>query len=117
MIVNHKLTEKTKYPFQTTKLRDKLFFRQGDEICYKLASHIEYMQENGISAMDLWLSKREINAPYFYCRKFEQAGEKSDSMCGKYCEAYTARNGKSGACKHYGYTYEQTDRIFTLEIA
>ena len=36
--------------------------------------------------------------------------------CGNHCEAYKPNNNKNGRCKHYGYTYEQTDKFKTLKI-
>lgn len=95
----------------------RFFFRDDDDTCYTLQSQIDYMIENGITEMDLWLAEREINAPYFFCKNFEECGDKSEGGCGKLCDGYKPRNGKSGVCKHYGYTYEQTDRCFTLKLS
>lgn len=74
------------------------------------------MEETGISEMDLWLAERVTNSPYFYCQHYGEVGERSEGSCGKICKGYKPRNGKSGICKNYGYTYEQTDRCFTLKL-
>ena len=95
----------------------RFFFRQDDASCYKLDAHIDYMLFNGITQMDLWLAEREMNAPYFFCKHFGEVGEKSEGGCGKICKGYEARNGKSGTCIYYGYTYEQTERCFTLKLS
>jgi hypothetical protein len=95
----------------------RFFFRKDEESCYKLDYHIDYMLENGISEINLYLAKRETNAPFFFCKHFGEVGEKSEGGCGKLCNGYDPRNGNSGVCKHYGYTYEQTDRCFTLKLS
>ena len=92
----------------------RCFFQKHDENCYTLDYHLQYMVDNHIKEMDVWLAKREVNAPYFFCKHFQESGERGG--CGKHCDAYSPRNGKSGVCKHFGYTYEQTDQCFTLRI-
>ena len=93
----------------------RFFFRKGDDVCYNLDAHIDFMLSNCITEMDLWLAERVTNSPYYYCKKFGEVGEKSEGGCGKLCKGYEARNGKSGACKYNGYTYEQTEICFTLK--
>ncbi len=118
----YQLTEKlsTEAPHPVLRVGDfitRFFFRDDDDTCYTLQSQIDYMIDNFINEMDLWLAERETNVPYFFCKHFGECGDKSESGCGKLCEGYNPRNGKSGVCKHYGYTYEKTDRCFTLKIA
>lgn len=96
--------------------KNAYYFREGEDTCYKIEAHLQYMIENGITQMDIHLAARETNTPYFYCKHFQEVGEKTHGGCGKSCEAYKPKNGKSGACKHLGYTYEQTDKTFTLTI-
>jgi hypothetical protein len=92
----------------------RYFFQKDDENCYTLDYHLQYMAENHIKEMDLYLAKREIKSDYFFCKHFQECGERGE--CGKHCEAYSPRNGKGGVCKHFGYTYEQTERCFTIRI-
>lgn len=92
--MKYKLTE-NKYPEKSTaKLKNRYFFHDSDASCYKLLTYIEYMRYNHISEMELRLAKREMDSEYFFCKEY----------------------GRSGACEHWGYTYEQTDREFTLTI-
>lgn len=119
---NYQLTEKlsTEAPSHLLRVGDvstRFFFRDDDCDCYTLQSQIDYMIENSLTEMDLWLAEREVNAPYFYCKHFQECGDKAEGTCGKLCDAYNPRNGKSGVCQHYGYTYEQTDRCFTLKLS
>jgi len=118
----YQLTEKLSNEALTPVLRvgavsTRFFFRDYDDTCYTLQSQIDYMIENGITEMDLYLAERETNSSYFFCKHFGECGDKSDDGCGKLCDGYKPRNGKSGVCQHYGYTYEQTDRCFTLKLS
>lgn len=104
------------YTDNILKSKKRLYFRKGDDNCYTIKSHLQYMIENHIEEMDIFLAKRETNVPYFLCKHFGEIGEKSESDCGKMCIAYKPRNGKSGACIFVGYLYEQTDQCFSLKI-
>lgn len=110
-------TEAQKSAFLVGAFSTRFFFREEDSSCWKLDAHIDYMLFNGIAQMDLFLAERETNASYFFCKHFGECGDKSEGGCGKRCEGYKPRNGKSGVCKHYGYTFEQTDRCFTLKLS
>lgn len=92
------------------------YFRDDDDICYDIESHLQYMIENNIEQMKVFLAKRVINSEYFYCNYFFEVGEKSEGGCGKICQAYIPRNGKSGACKFTGYVYERSDEYIILKI-
>ncbi len=118
----YQLTEKLSNEARKPLLRvgavsTRFFFRKDDDTCYKLKSQIDYMIEHGLTTMDLYLAERVTDTDYFYCRHFGEVGEKSEGGCGKICDAYKSRNGRSGVCRHYGYTYENTDRCFTLKLS
>lgn len=103
--------------FLLSSISNRFFFRDDNELCWKLDAHIDYMMFNGLVEIDLYLAERVTNTSYFFCKHFVEVGEKSEGGCGKMCKGYAARNGNSGACKHYGYTYEKTDRCFTLKLS
>lgn len=116
----YQLTEKLSTEALSPLLRvgavsTRFFFRQDDAMCYKLDAHIDYMLFNGINEMDLWLAECETKVSHFFCKAFGEVGERF--QCGTWCQHYAPKNGKSGACKHFGYTYEQTDRCFTLKLS
>jgi len=92
----------------------KLYFQKDDEYCYNLEYHLQYMKENNIQEMDVYLAKSEVRSDQFFCKHFLQSGERGE--CGKECQSYSPRNGVSGICKHFGYTYEKTDKKFTLSF-
>lgn len=75
------------------------------------------MIENGLSEMKIWLANRITDEQYFFYKNFAEVGDKQEAWCGKFCQEYNPRNGKSGACKHYGNTYEQTDITFTIKLS
>jgi len=74
------------------------------------------MIERYIKEMDIFLAKREVDSGYYFCKHFDEVGEKGDGNCGKSCSAYAPRNGKSGACKSVGYTYENTGKAYILKV-
>ena len=94
----------------------RFYFRQNYDICCTIESHLQYMLENKIEEIDIFLAKRETDSGYFFCKHFNKVGEKSYGGCGKMCQTYQPRNGKSGACKLIGYVYEKTDKCFSLKV-
>lgn len=88
----------------------KLYFGESDDDkCMPLSQHIKEMEDNEVRSIIVYGAKREIGSDYMYCREFDQVGEKGN--CGKWCSGYAPNNGTNGRCKHYGFTYDQTDEI------
>ena len=110
------LEKELKLQLHKHSVNKRFYFRQDDDTCYKIENHLEYMIENHIEEMDIFLAKRETNSGYFFCKHFNEVGEKSEGVCGKMCKAYQPRNGKSGSCKFAGYVYEKTDKCFSLKV-
>jgi len=93
----------------------KLYFSQYDEThCYPKSYYVERMKELNIKELRLYEAKIERDTGYFYCREYGQADEVGN--CGKACEKYKPRNGKSGICSHHGPVYEMTDKILTIKL-
>lgn len=93
----------------------KFYFQKGEPMCFTKQHHLEFMQEYNIQEMEVCEAKREVGNGFFFCKKYDEIGESSDTGCGRSCEGYLPKNGKSGCCKYYGYTYECTDKIVTLK--
>lgn len=53
---------------------------------------------------------------HFYCKEFGFVALKSQGECGKICEGYTPKNGKSGMCKFQGKCYEPIGESITVKI-
>jgi len=95
----------------------KYYFKnKNSEMCYDLDYHLDYMQKNNLSEMDLFEAKIVYGTDFFYCKYFDLVCEKKLGTCGKQCEKYSPRNKKSGICKYYCYVYENTDKIKTIKL-
>ena len=101
---------------KSDKLHKAMFILDLDYICIRISSHIEEMKQADIDEITLNLAERETGTTHFYCHELGFVGEKSEGGCGRECKAYAPRNGKSGACKHIGYTYDNTGRMFLLKL-
>lgn len=66
------------------------------------------MKERGLCEIEVYEAKRELGTTYFFCKAVGLVSEHGDGFddCGKSCDLYEPRNGKSGCCKHRGFCYE-----------
>jgi len=78
----------------------KYYSEHNDEYCYPL----DYFEKGKI----VFEAKIIRNVDMFYCTLVYEVGEKGS--CGKSCEGYEPRNGKSGICKHNFPVYEKTGK-------
>jgi len=110
------------YPKEKVKIRNfhRFINNSEDENCYQLSELVEYMTENDITEMKVWLAEKDsfTNKHYFFCKAVGCFGEKGEGTCGKSCSEYFPRNGKSGICKNYkcNRAYNRTDICFILKI-
>lgn len=94
--------------------KSKFYFREDDECCYTVESHLEYMKENCINEMKVFEAERETKSDYFWCKYYGETGEVGEG-CGKMCDEYKPLNGKNGRCYHYGFCYEPTEKFIILK--
>lgn len=99
-----------------TKIKRYFFEKNYDLLCYNLAYYKKQMIESNLTELTLSLAKKINEFGMFYCKEFEEIGEKSESNCGKECKHYDPRNGKSGACKKIGFVYENTEEKYILKL-
>jgi hypothetical protein len=98
--------------------RTKYYFSDIDE---EMACTKEYlideMKEQNISELNVSLAEREVGVNYYFCKAVGEVGERGKDFepCGKECETYEPRNGKSGCCKYRGFCYEP-GKEFILNI-
>jgi hypothetical protein len=52
----------------------------------------------------------------FYCQALDFAGLKLEGECGKSCNSYSPKNGKSGMCRYQGKCYEPTGESQIIKI-
>jgi len=89
----------------------KLYFKSADsEMCHSLDVHIDEAKMNGMEEIELFEAVPIKDANYFWCKANLAVGEKGE--CGKICNDYKPRNGKSGACRYYSNTlYERGEKV------
>ena len=80
-----------------------------DDITYTLATIKEWMRDNEVNELKAFKAVPTSDPYYMYCTRFDEIGEKGN--CGKFCEAYAPRNGKSGACRHLGKLYDEGEEV------
>ena len=87
------------------------YFKKGEyERCYDINYFKYYIKENGLESIILIEAKRDLGTGVFYCKEHSEVGHVGDSGCGKDCECYDPRNGKSGRCTSSGDVYYPTDQ-------
>lgn len=78
----------------------------SDYFCYTKECVLDIMRRQGIKEIKAYESVIERSNDLFWCKEFGDVYEKGIS-CGKQCDSYKPRNGKSGCCKHVGHLYEK----------
>lgn len=89
------------------------FYEDDAEECYQRKHIIDMMREDGITEKEVFKAITEKVEGYFWCRESSDIGE--SGQCGKICEAYTPKNGKTGMCKYQGKLYAPGEEV-TIKI-
>ena len=94
----------------------KLYFKTNvDERCLPLSYFTWLMDFDYLHDLTLYEAERQDVDGFFWCREYEAPMDKNEGGCGKDCEFYIPRNGKSGCCKHYSLKfYEPSDKVKIL---
>jgi hypothetical protein len=74
------------------------FYNEGDEICVSIESIKEMMIDDELTEKTVSEAVIDPDKSYFWCTETGDAGLSDEGTCGKYCEYYKPRNGKSGVC-------------------
>jgi hypothetical protein len=92
---------------------EKFYFKNKDsEICYNKKYFDEYMTEKGLKEMGVFEAIKYKSSDVFWCQVECLPGDDSQDTCGKQCNNYAPRNGKSGCCRYYSkYFYEKGQKI------
>ena len=92
----------------------KFYFNEHDrEHAYELDHHYQFMEDEGLTEMKVFEANRETGNEFFFCKHFRKVGVRGNCQG---CEAYQPRNGKSGICRHWDYTYEKSDNKKVLKL-
>lgn len=83
----------------------KKYFSILDDLCYSKDFIIDEMKINGMTEINVSEATRETGSDYFFCQENLEVGTVGE-YCGKQCNDYKPRNGKSGCCKNRGFCYE-----------
>lgn len=90
----------------------KFYFENSEsEFCYLKSFLIEKAKEEQLKEVEFYEAIQDKNSGYFYCRHFGVVCENSDVSCGKYCDAYNPKNGKTGMCKAKGICYMHGEKV------
>lgn len=83
-------------------MKKKLYVTsEMDERCYPLSWHLKGARDEGDATITL-LECQPVKEPGIgWCYQYETHIEKSDQACGRECDKYAPRNGRTGICKHY----------------
>lgn len=76
------------------------FKSEDDEYCYTRELLIDEMKDDGISEMKVFEAIPDTSKEYFFCKSANETSLSEEYPCGKTCEDYEPRNGKSGMCKY-----------------
>lgn len=91
---------------KTKRKTEKLYFEIGqEEMCYPLSWFEDRIKE-GDMVIYLKEAKRDFKSGIMWCSIEGDFIEKGDGTCGKHCQSYEPRNGKSGRCRRLDNTFE-----------
>ena len=81
----------------------KYYFEDSDsEMCHQECYFQDMMCFDGKSEMELFEAiPDKTGGGIFWCKLLAFCGDDTGDSCGKQCEDYEPRNGKSGCCKHH----------------
>jgi len=89
-----------------------------DELDDTFVGTIEQVKQRAIKRNEDYVRAYEAvkvtGTDLFFCIHFQEVCEKGH--CGKECEFYKPRNGKSGCCSHVGQLYEPTSKFVEVKL-
>ena len=93
------------------------FLSKDSEVCYPLEYVKMLMDLNGLVSLDIYPAVMSKVPNMFWCKHYELIGDKTEDSCGKRCNHYQPKNGKSGCCVHYSNRmYEPADEPITINL-
>lgn len=94
----------------------KLYFQENDDgRCHPLSYFKWLLKYEDLDELTIYEAQRQDVVGFFWCKGYQTDMDKSESECGKGCEKYSPRNGKSGCCRHYSLKfYEPSGKTQTI---
>ena len=92
------------------------YFRTDDsERCHPAEYFHSDMIEQGLTEMEVFEAIPEKVQGAIWCNAVDEVALREDYPCGKGCEDYEPRNGKSGCCKYNGRLFTTGEKV-TLKL-
>lgn len=86
------------------------FYNEDDEFTTDLEGVKDMMADDKLKEREVFEAKRMTGEGIFWCKVHYEVGEVGEG-CGKSCDEYKPRNGKSGRCVHSGYCYTPAKKV------
>ena len=90
--------------------RGKVYRRVDAVVLWDAESQTDMAEMDGETSFTAWEGVRMVGAGFAWCREFGAPIEKGEG-CGKLCEKYSPRNGKSGMCMEWRHCYEDGQEV------
>lgn len=96
---------------------DEFDHTDGDSALWgPLSLHLEVLREGVLTHVRLYPAVKEKGTGDFYCNEFDFVGNSRMASadyhrCGRACDAYAPRNGKSGRCRHSKAVYDTAPAV------
>jgi hypothetical protein len=91
-------------------------------ICDSLSDHVvtkdhiyELMEEEEVEQVSAYIAIRLSMKWHFHCNWSDEPSYSDEGICGKHCEGYKPRNGKTGLCLHKRHSF-QPGRELTITL-
>lgn len=97
----------------------KYYFSDNkEEMCYTIKGHKQQMIENRETERTVFEAEKSGENDWFYCIAIGYVGIKppQGDPCGRQCDLYEPRNGKSGCCKSFRKLYISSDKSRVIKI-
>lgn len=99
------------------KKHEFYFKRPDDERCYELDSIIDDDEYEGLTEIKLWEAIPYKVIGVFWCHAVYEPTTDSDNPCGRHCDDYAPRNGRSGICKHKDRRFYRPGKEFIYNVS
>lgn len=90
--------------------RGKVYRRVNAEVLYDARTQTDMAEIDGETSFTAWEGVRMVGEGFGWCAEFNFHIEKGEG-CGKLCEKYRPRNGKSGICMEWRHCYEDGQEV------
>ncbi len=92
------------------------FYPYDADECLPMDIQKDIMKSDGVTTRTMYKAKAIPTHVVAYCKEFDEVIAKDHPFilfdgCGKSCDGYEPRNGKSGRCKHHSHCYEPGEEV------